>query len=958
MNKLLKDLNKEQLEAVKHKTGPLLIIAGAGTGKTTVITKRIAYLISQKLAKPEEILALTFTEKAASEMEERVDVLVPYGFINTHISTFHAFGERLLTEHAFSLGINTDFKVLSTEEQIMFFNEHIFSFDLKYFRPGSNPLKYVRPILTFFSRCKDELITPKEIILYAQKELKKAKTEDEKINAKKYLELGNIYKKYQQLLSDEGFMDFGDQINLVIKLLKNHPDIRSKLHQQFKYILVDEFQDTNYAQNILINLLVGKDQNITVVGDDDQSIYKFRGASISNIMDFTNIYKNTKIIVLNKNYRSTQEILDCAYNLIQNNNPDRLEIKQKISKKLISINHGEIPQLKLFSDHYAEGKFIADDIKSQFKKLKSLKYKDIAIITRSNHNFNHITNALKSEKIPFITSTSVPLFETKSSLICISFIKTLAKPTDDQSIFQLFISDIYNYNIWDLAKINSLARQKNRPLITILENISNYSKELNIDNKIIYKIISTIDEIKRYANLAKTKTVREILYKYLSDKQYLSQIIKNEEEQQNLINLFRKIEEFENITHNKTIYNYINYLDTQIESGTTFDQFENYDIDAVNIITAHSSKGLEFEKVYLSSLTSDYFPTKKRKDPIELPTNLIKETLPEKDYHLEEERRLFYVATTRAKKYLTLTSAQNYGGVRSKKPSHFIEEFLNINIKNQQTIQSTFNDIIINKQAQPNLFNYKKTKTKRLLLNAHKIDDYLTCPYKYYYATELKLPIAKSPTIMYGNAMHKAVEYYLNSKINDQKVSLKDLYDVFDKNWASDGFKSINEENQRKKEGIIALKNFYDNNSYTKSNIDTIERPFKFQFSKNTIINGRYDLVLTDDEKFIIGDFKTSTIDNQKQADTRIKRSRQMMLYALAFYKEFNIFPQKIFLDFIGSKFKAEFKPTQKTIEKISKDIEKTEEGIMKQDFTAKSDKFTCTYCAYKTICPYKYKGA
>ncbi len=957
MNKLLKDLNNEQKQAVIHGPGPLLIIAGAGTGKTTVITKRIAYLINKKLARPEEILALTFTEKAADEMEERVDVLLPYGFVDTKISTFHAFGESILTEYAFNLGINTDFKILSTEEQIMFLNERIFSFDLNYFRPGSNPLKYIRPILSFFSRCKDELLTPTDIINYANHILKTASNDDELTTANKYLELGNMFQQYQELMTEEGFMDFGDQINLVIKLLKDHPDIRNKIQKQFKYVLVDEYQDTNYSQNILVNLLVGKNRNITVVGDDDQSIYKFRGASISNIMKFTETYKNTKIIVLNKNYRSTQEILDASYKLIQHNNPDRLEVKQKISKKLIAIENGTAPNLKIFSDHYIEAKWIAQDIKLKLENRK-ISYKNIAIITRSNHNFDHIIRALKSEKIPYITSAHVPLYETKSAQICINFVRSIAKPTDDLSLFKILTSSIYNHDIWQMAKISSFAQRKNRPLVTILEKIDSYKNELNMPEKEIDKIKSHLKDIANYSEIAKTKTVREIIFKFLSDKKYTKTILENEEQQQNLINLFRKIEEFENITHEKTVFNYINYLESQIDSGTTFDQFANYEVDAVNLITAHSAKGLEYDMVYVSALTSDYFPTRSRKDPIEIPTSLIKELLPSKNHHLEEERRLFYVAVTRAKNHLTLTYAQNYGGVRTKKPSPFIEEFLDINIKNIKTIKSNFQDIITHREAQPNLFNYKKIRSKKLLLNAHKIDDYLTCPYKYYYASELKLPIAKSPTIMYGNAIHKAIEHYLNCIIESQKVKLTDILEIFEKNWSSDGFKSINEENHRKKEGIDALKHFYQTNKYTKQNIDTIERPFKFQFSKDTLINGRYDMVLIKNNIFEIGDFKTSTIDNQKQADTRIKRSRQMMLYALAFMKEYNRLPEKLFLDFIGSDYYAKFKPTQKTIEKISKDIETTQKGIEAQDFKAKPSKFTCTYCAYKTICPYKQEGA
>ncbi|MDP2941854.1 MAG: UvrD-helicase domain-containing protein, partial [Candidatus Omnitrophota bacterium] len=275
---ILTGLNQEQLEAVTHRQGPLLIIAGAGTGKTTVITRRIAWLLSEGLAKNEEILALTFTDKAAKEMQERVDILMPYGYTDIWISTFHAFGDRLLRENAILAGLNPDFKVLALPEAAVFFREHLFEFDLAYYRPLADPTKFIEAMISLFSRCRDEDISAQEYLKYAQDLSLKAKENPADAalqeEAQQQREVAAAYAKYQQLLAKEGLLDFANQFYLSLKLLREHPLILKKYQQQFKYILVDEFQDTNFAQYQLAKILCGGDNNITVTGDDDQCVVK------------------------------------------------------------------------------------------------------------------------------------------------------------------------------------------------------------------------------------------------------------------------------------------------------------------------------------------------------------------------------------------------------------------------------------------------------------------------------------------------------------------------------------------------------------------------------------------------------------------------------------------------------------------------------------------------------------
>src|SRR3989344_4481649 len=328
----LEGLNEEQLRAVTHGEGPLLIVAGAGTGKTTVITRRIAHLIEQGV-KPDEILALAFGDKAAAEMEERVDLLLPYGSYNLQISTFHAFGESVLREHGLETGL-PDFKVLDEVGQWLLVRNNLERFSLDYYRPLGNPTRFIRALVQHFARAKDELVSPEDYLAYAEKvklaeDTAEAGVDTAETETRRLPEGADAYHVYQKLLLENGSLDFGDLIKYALELFRKRPKGLGLYRPRFRYILIDEFQDTNYAQYELLRLLAEPKNNLTVVGDDDQSIFKFRGASISNILHFQKDYPEAKFISLQENYRSGQKILDLAHKFIKLNDPDRLEVQDR-----------------------------------------------------------------------------------------------------------------------------------------------------------------------------------------------------------------------------------------------------------------------------------------------------------------------------------------------------------------------------------------------------------------------------------------------------------------------------------------------------------------------------------------------------------------------------------------------------------------------------------------------------
>ncbi len=435
MKDFLEDLNPAQRRAVLHGEGPLLVIAGAGTGKTNVLTRRIAHLIAAKKARPEEILAVTFTEKAAGEMEERVDVLVPYTTSYVEIRTFNSFGERILRDHAMDIGIPPDFKLLDDVEQAIIVRENLFRFPLEYYRPLSHPTRHIQELLETLRRLKQEDVKPERYQEYAERRLARAAAPEERETAVKHLEIARVFTAYQALLRSRGMIDFEDQVTLVADLFRSHPSVLKEVRNRYRYILVDEFQDTNSIQFELLKMLAAEHRNITVVGDDDQSIFRFRGASLGNILSFQEVYPDAKKSVLVRNYRSVQPILDAAYRLIQHNNPRRLEAQYKVDKRLKSQGAAD-PGKCLFMLSFDSVSHEADRVAELIleRHAQGSDWGDMAVLIRRNADADPYLRAFNVKQIPFRFSGSRGLYQQEEIKILIAFIRALTDFEDSRAL--------------------------------------------------------------------------------------------------------------------------------------------------------------------------------------------------------------------------------------------------------------------------------------------------------------------------------------------------------------------------------------------------------------------------------------------------------------------------------------------------------------------------------------------
>ncbi|MFH1360713.1 MAG: UvrD-helicase domain-containing protein [Candidatus Omnitrophota bacterium] len=960
---ILKNLNPEQKKAVKHEQGPLLIIAGAGTGKTTVITHRIAHLIVNKGIRPNEILALTFTDKAAFQMQERVDILVPYGFTDTWISTFHAFGDRVLRENALDMGLSPDFRVMTRPQSAVLLRENLFKFSLEYYRPLGTPTKYVKAFISLFSRARDEDISCEEYLAHAQALSQKAAAhpEDEALaeEALHQIEIARCYQQYCELLLKEGRIDFANQFYLTLQLFRAHPSVLKYYQDQFRYILVDEFQDTNYAQFELVKLLARGTKNLTVVADDDQSIYKWRGAAVSNIRNFMATYPACEKVALTRNYRSTQKILDSAYRLIQNNNPDRFEVQAKINKRLVAkTKAGQGPAAKQFDTLSSESDWVAEKIANDIKKKKRT-YRDFAVLVRSNSDAESFLHAFNMRGIPWQFSGNQGLYARSEVKLCISFLRLMANPADSLSLYFLATSSIYHVPIVELSRVMHAARRRNFDLYSTLKRISGIEGFEDLSQEFKESKDKILTDIEKYMELSRELPAGQLLYAFLTESGYLKGLVQNESQDnedkiKNLAKFFDIIKEFEYAAKENRVVYFINYLDLLINVGDDPAVAEaDFDVEAVSVLTIHKAKGLEFPVVFLVGLVEQRFPWPYRKDPIELPQELIKDILPIGDFHIQEERRLFYVGMTRAQKELYLTSATDYGTKRLKKVSRFVEEAVTRKKTEKIAKTSALESIERHAAGQRVAVVQSVTSDNQIInLSYFQIDDYLTCPLKYKYVHVLRVPIMAHHTVLYGKALHDAVQYYHLRTMKKESVKEDELMRIFEESFTKEGFLSQEHIALRMKSGAQAIHQFFQQQEHTRIIPQFVEKEFSFALGHNRII-GRWDRVDERGDEIILIDFKSSHIAKQEQADKRTKDSLQLDLYAMAYEKVFGRLPDFKELHFLETGLIGRAPLTEKNLKKAAQSVDKAAAGIRAHHFQATPSQINCTYCAFNQICPF-----
>lgn len=635
MDNLLEKLNEQQRKAVMHTEGPLLLLAGAGSGKTRVLIHRMAYLIEECGVNPYNILAITFTNKAAGEMRERVDSIIEVGSESIWVSTFHSLCVRILRRYIDRIGYENNFTIYDSDDQKQVVKEVMKRLDID--------TKFIkeRRALSAISRAKDELITPEEYCASAGNDRERAV-------------IGRIYREYQSQLKKCNALDFDDLIVKTIELFKTDADVLNAYQERFKYIMVDEYQDTNTAQFGLISLLASKYQNLCVVGDDDQSIYKFRGANINNILQFEQVFEDTTVIKLEQNYRSTQNILDVANAVIKNNT-------YRKEKALWTENkEGEPISLRSFDNGFDEANGIARDIKSKVS-VKNIKYSDCAVLYRTNAQSRTFEESFIRENIPYRIFGGINFYQRREIKDILAYLKTIDNAHDDLAVRRILNVPKRGIGAATVSRIMEYAVENDITFYNAMLHV----KDIPSIGKAAAKIEAFTYMISSFRSKSTVMSLKDLVIDIINETKYidyLKEIDEDEddinEREQNLDEFISKAVTYEDGAENPNLSEFLE----EVALIADIDSMDGS--DAVTLMTLHSAKGLEFENVYLVGMEDGLFPS-------------YMSITSDDSTDLEEERRLCYVGITRAKKYLTLSHARMRmmrGETTYNKVSRFVKE--------------------------------------------------------------------------------------------------------------------------------------------------------------------------------------------------------------------------------------------------------------------------------------------
>lgn len=630
-------LNKEQREAVFHTEGPLLILAGAGSGKTRVLTHRIAYLIEEKGVNPWNILAITFTNKAAGEMRERVDQLVGFGSESIWVSTFHSSCVRILRRHIDRLGYDNNFTIYDTDDQKTLMKDvcKLVNIDTKVYKE--------RSLLSAISSAKDEMVSPEEYELNAAGDFGKQK-------------IAKVYHEYEKQLRANNALDFDDLLVKTVQLFQTQPEVLEYYQERFRYIMVDEYQDTNTVQFKFVSLLAGKYKNLCVVGDDDQSIYKFRGANIKNILNFEKEFEDAKVIKLEQNYRSTGNILNAANAVIRNN------VGRKEKSLWTENGEGEKLQLRQFDTAYDEADFIAEDIRKNVREGSA--YNDHAILYRTNAQSRLFEERFVSSNIPYKIVGGVNFYARREIKDLLAYLKTIDNGQDDLAVRRIVNVPKRGIGLTTIGRVQDSALERE---IGFYEALQGLDLIPNIGRGAA-KLDSFVALIEYFKGIAQTESLSGLMNEIIEKTCYIEELEADDKEDaqtriENIDELLSKIAAYEENCADRDEKPTLSRFLEEVALVADIDSLDENQ-DYVILMTLHSAKGLEFPHVYLAGMEDGLFPsymTVTSDDPDEM----------------EEERRLCYVGITRAREDLTVSCAMKRmirGETRYNKVSRFLKE--------------------------------------------------------------------------------------------------------------------------------------------------------------------------------------------------------------------------------------------------------------------------------------------
>ncbi|HTV58188.1 MAG TPA: ATP-dependent DNA helicase [Verrucomicrobiae bacterium] len=972
------ELNEEQRRAVEHGEGPLLVVAGAGTGKTRVITERIRRLLEDHADLPgEAILGLTFTDKAAGEMKHRVVKSIGERAEGVWLSTFHKFClDRVLK------AADPNVEVLDTLDHRILLRRNIGELGLKHFKRLQEPAEFLSDFEQFFSRCQDELVSPDDYDRYAaglrqefgaqKKTMEADAREIAEVEIEKQEELARVYRTSERLLRERNFVTFGGQLQRAVELLKSDAALRRQVRGEFRYILVDEFQDTNIAQLELLWLLAEDHRNIVAVGDDAQAIYRFRGASFGSFTIFLKRFCGVRepkhgpetdkhLVSLAQNYRSTRRILRVAEEVIANNEPSPL----LPPKHLVTQNRdGEKIRVAEFAAPTEEAHWVAGEILRLHEA--GAPWSSFAVLYRKHAHREELLSVLRRMRIPFVIRKNSIL---SSTLIrdLLAWFRLIGEPGDNVACARALAAPYWGLEPKDLVRLAERAEKNHRrPLAHEAETAQNEAP-FTREGVRLGEFTALLERLRQSARKQRTSELLDELIAALelsplpsdADSRYLERFVEF-------------VKEWERKSEGKKLADFLEYLFYFREAGGDIQLDEIPTSDAVQLMTVHGAKGLEFPHVFIVRVSKNDFPSGARRPAFEFPAELMKEEKPKGDFQIQEERRLFYVALTRARQRLTLSTIVN----KRKKPSPFLEDFLrNPKIKAQDAQQLSpsvavppaeeaagaqaassgparlFGAAGENAKAYSRVALWAKAyhppRPEPLQLSASAIEAYKGCPMKYEFQYGWSLRGGPHADMTFGNVMHKTVKDFVESVKGGNKPSLDDVLASYEREWSSAGFPDAYQEEEYKKTGREELAAFYK--TYSKSPAEVIhqEKAFELPLEHEVLVTGRIDQINRLDGGVEIMDYKTGKPKDQKKTDENL----QLSVYALAAQEALELDPRRlVFYNLVTNEGVATSRDG-KALNNLKEEIYDIAGLIRAGQFEARPG-FGCRYCDFKPLCP------
>ncbi|HUP83316.1 MAG TPA: ATP-dependent DNA helicase [Candidatus Limnocylindria bacterium] len=950
VGELLAGLNREQRRAVTHRDGPQLVVAGPGTGKTEVITRRIAWLVATRRARPSEILALTFTDAAADEMQARVDLLVPYGHAGAAIHTFHALGDRLVREHAFELGLPGDARLINRAEAVVLLRDNLFALGLERYRPLGDPTRFLGALVDLFGRAKEEGVDPRHLADYAARVAERATDPATQDAAGALVEQAAAYAAYQDLLGRHGLIDHGDQLSLAARLLGERPAVRDDVVKRHRYLLVDEFQDMNHAQLELLLALTPNGRNVTVVGDLDQAIYAFRGAASDNVRRLSDAHPDVTRIVLRRNYRSRQPIIDAATRLIDHGPRPHIngaDVRQVAARR---ARNPRPVRLATYATPAEEADGVATAVAAQI--ASGVAPRDIAVLARSNAEIEPLVRSLNMLGLPVRTRTPADFFAQPEVRPLVAFLRCVADPTVSIELYVLATAWPYNLGGERLTALLADARRAHVPLWDSIVRLAHDATPKGSD-VFVAAARRLVTHLRAAIESSHQRSAGEVLYEQLRRTTALARLAASENAAaaRSVARFFDLVRSRSMLLADARVAALVPHLNELIDVADPVGDDGPLDLNAVSVLTIHRAKGLQFRVVHLTGLVDGRFPVHSRPPVLSVPwPELHGIPAVSGEDRLSEERRLCYVAMTRAMDDLTLSSHRAGPGSRGRRrPSPFIAEALDLPVEKSVEPLDPARQLVAPPSMTPPTPTIAEMPASSFSFSM--LEEYLDCPERYRLRHVVGLPTPPHHALTYGRALHATVAWFHLRVAATGTPTDAELAEEFRRNWLSEGFLSREHEEARFGAGLRALATFRARSLAQPANVVAIERPFEFSLD-GMRIRGRFDRLDEDGAGTVIVDYKSSDVRDQRKANEKARNSLQLQTYALAHQQRTSDLPSAVQLHFLESGLVGEAAPEPARLEKAREKLRGAMAGIAVKDFDPRPNPVMCGFCPFRQICP------